>query len=189
MGAARKRATYEDLVAVPEHLVAEIVDGELYTSPRPASPHVLAETALGSALFDRFNRPTDGPDAPGGWWILNEPELHLGEDVLVPDHAGWRRERLAVFPRTAAFTLAPDWACEIVSPHTGTLDRKRKMPIYAREQVRHLWIVDPILRTLEVYRLEGGRWVVVSGHGGAETVRAEPFERIELDMSRWWGES
>lgn len=189
MALPRKKATYADLVAVPEPLVAEIVDGELYTSPRPAVPHTLAASAIGSVLFDRFNRSTDGGDAPGGWWILYEPELHFGEDVLVPDLAGWRRERMPSCPKTAAITLPPDWACEVVSPSTGRLDRARKMPVYAREQVRHLWIVDPVVRTLEIYRLEDARWVVAGAHGGNGTVQAEPFDRVALDMARWWGEA
>ena len=99
--APRRRATYADLLEVPEHLVAEIIDGELLTSPRPASPHALAASAIGSALFDRFNGPPGGADRPGGWWILFEPELHLGEDVLVPDHAGWRRERMPAWSGTS----------------------------------------------------------------------------------------
>ena len=185
---ARRSATYQDVLDAPEFVVAEIVDGELFTSPRPASPHAVAELALAAALFDQFNRPPGSAGRPGGWWILAEPELHLREDVLVPDVAGWRRERMPVFPRVAAFTAAPDWVCEVVSPHTGRLDRSRKMPVYAREQVRHLWIVDPILRTLELYRLDDRRWVAASAHGGADTVRAEPFDAIELDLGRWWGE-
>jgi Uma2 family endonuclease len=84
------------------------------------------------------------------------------------------------------FEQAPDWVCEVVSPSTGRVDRVRKMPVYAREQVGHIWLVDPLHRTLEVYRLEGLRWVVVSTHGDTEIVRAEPFAAIELDMSRWW---
>src|SRR5262245_23509945 len=115
-----RRATYADLVAVPEHLIAEIIDGELITSPRPAPPHLLACSAIGSVLFDRFNGPAGGTTtAPGGWWILDEPELHFGDDVLVPDLAGWRRERMPALPDLAYFALAPDWACEVVSPHSG----------------------------------------------------------------------
>src|SRR5207249_2269272 len=95
-----------------------------------------------------------GADRPGGWWILFEPELHLGENVLVPDHAGWRRERMPLLPDVAAFTLAPDWVCEVISPSTAHIDRGRKLRAYAREQVAHLWFVDPLARTIEVYRLE-----------------------------------
>src|SRR5437867_12251474 len=178
--APRRRATYADLLAVPEHLVAEIIDGELLTSPRPASPHALAASAIGSALFDRFNGPPGGANRPGGWWILFEPELHLGEDVLVPDHAGWRRERMPLLPDVAAFTLAPDWVCEVISPSTARIDRGRKMRIYAREGVSHLWFVEPLLETLETYRLEAGRWVVLDTHTADDTVRAEPFEAVEL---------
>jgi Uma2 family endonuclease len=171
---------------VPENLIAEIIDGELVTSPRPASPHALAASAIGSRLFDRFNRPPNGADAPGGWWILDEPELHLGDDVLVPDVAGWRRERLPVMENIVGFKVAPDWVCEVISPSTGRIDRSRKMRIYARERVGHLWLVDPTPRTLEVYRLEGASWVVAGVHAGDETLRIEPFEAIDVDMRRWW---
>jgi len=182
---AHRRATYQDIIDLPEHMVGEIVDGELYASPRPASPHAWACSALGQELAPFSRRPGE-PGVPGGWWILFEPELHFATDVLVPDLAGWRHERMPKVPNVAYFELAPDWVCEVVSPTTGRLDRVRKMPVYAREHVRHLWLVDPILRTLEVYRLEGTRWVVASTHGGPEQVRAEPFEAVELDLSRWW---
>ena len=182
---ARRRATYEDLLKVPDHLVAEIVDGELYTTPRPASPHVRAVSVIGQEL-GLFDRQPKGSGAPGGWWILFEPELHLGEDILVPDLAAWRRQRMPVIPNVAYFTLAPDWVCEVVSPTTGRLDRVRKMPAYAREGVPHLWLVDPLLRTLEVCRLDGGRWLVATTHGGTERIRPEPFDAIEIDLSEWW---
>ncbi len=180
------RATYADLLAVPEHLVAEIVGGELITSPRPAPPHALAGSAIGSALFDRFNGPPGGSDRPGGWWILFEPELHLSDDVLVPDVAGWRRTRLPTLPAETYFTVAPDWVCEIVSPSSGRLDRTRKMPIYARAGVAFLWMVDPGLRTLEAYRLDGSRWMVAATAGGGDAVCVAPFDALAIDMSRWW---
>jgi Uma2 family endonuclease len=185
MNTARRRATYADLLKVPDTLVAEILDGELLTSPRPASPHARASSTLRGAL-DPFDRRIGGPGGPGGWWILFEPELHLGADILVPDLAGWRRERMPVLANVAYFELAPDWVCEVVSPSTARVDRVRKVPIYAREGVSHLWLLDPLQQTLEVFRLEGQRWVLVSTHGGAESVRAEPFAALELDMSRWW---
>src|SRR5262249_34920193 len=147
------------------HLVAEIIDGKLVTSPRPATPHAWTSSVLGQDLGP-LNGRAGGAGRPGGWWILDEPELHLAEDVLVPDLAAWRHDRMPAVPNARFLTLAPDWACEVVSPGTGRIDRSRKMGIYAREGVRHLWIVDPLARTLEVYRLEGGRWVVVGTHGG-----------------------
>jgi Uma2 family endonuclease len=183
---ARRRATYEDLLKVPDTMVAEILDGELYATPRPAFPHARATSVMGSDLGGPFDRSPGGPDGPGGWWILDEPELHLGPDVVVPDLAGWRRERVPRLPHAAFFDVAPDWACEVVSPATASTDRVRKMRIYARESVGHLWLVEPLATTLEVYRLENGRWVVVSTHGGSERVRAEPFEAIELELTRWW---
>ena len=161
----KRNATYDDLCALPDHMVAEIIDGDLFASPRPASPHALASSMLGAAVIGSFGDEPSGGDLPGGWWILFEPELHFRRDVLVPDLAGWRRERMPTVPDVAGFELAPDWACEVISPSTGEIDRGRKMRVYARERVGHLWIVDPILRTLEVYRLEDGRWIVASKPG------------------------
>jgi len=182
----KRRATYEDLCKVPDTMVAEIIDGELIVTPRPAFPHARATSVLAVDLGGPFDRPPGDPAGAGGWWLLFEPELHLGPDVIVPDYAGWRRDRLPVLPNVAAFDLAPDWVCEVVSPSTGAVDRARKMRVYARERVAHLWIVDPILRTLEVYRLEDARWIVASTHGGTDAVRAEPFDAVELRLARWW---
>ncbi|HEY5569545.1 MAG TPA: Uma2 family endonuclease [Gammaproteobacteria bacterium] len=181
--ALKTGATYEDLRAVPEHLVAEIFDGELYATPRPAPPHAHAASVLGGELSGPFHR---GRGGPGGWWILDEPELHLGTDVLVPDLAGWRRERLPALPTTPYFALAPDWVCEILSPSTETIDRAKKLAIYAREGIRHAWLVNPASQTLEVLRLESQRWAVLAIHEGTATVRAEPFDAIELELAALW---
>jgi Uma2 family endonuclease len=188
MTTPKRKATYEDLLAVPDTMVAEIVDGELYTSPRPATPHARATVAIDRGLGP-FDDDPSRPGALGGWWILVEPELHFAEDVLVPDLAGWRRSRMPAIPSAPAITLAPDWLCEIVSPSTGRLDRTRKMPVYAREGVEHLWLVDPLARTVEVYRREGAAWVVVATHADADRVRIAPFDALELDLARWWLES
>jgi Uma2 family endonuclease len=179
----RPIASYEDLVRVPEYKVAELVDGELFASPRPAPRHANATTELASVLRDPFHH---GRGGPGGWQILFEPELHLRDDVLVPDVAGWRRQRMPALPEEAYFELAPDWVCEVVSPSTGPLDRTRKLPVYAREGVSHAWIVDPLLRTLEALELAGGRWQLVAAYGGEEQARIVPFEAIELDLARLW---
>lgn len=185
VSAPRRRATFDDLLTVPDHMIAEIVDGELVVSPRPAVRHALAASTIGAALVERFGRPPGG-DAPGGWWVLYEPELHLGEDVVVPDLAGWRRERMPALPDAAAITVAPDWACEVLSPSTVRTDRGAKLPLYAREGVGHLWYVDPTARTLEVYRLEGGRWVIETTLAGDEPAMIEPFAAVVLDVPRWW---
>ena len=188
MAQPKRRATYEDLVQVPDHLVAEIIDGELITSPRPATPHARAAFAVARNVAP-FDEDPGIPGRPGGWWILPEPELHFGDDVLVPDLAAWRRERMPAIPNAAFISLAPDWVCEVISPSTGRIDRSRKMGIYAREAIRHLWFVDPLARTLEVYRLEDGRWIVASTHGGDEVVYAEPFEAIAIGLEGWWLEA
>ncbi len=180
---AKKPATYEDLLAVPEHLIAEIINGVLHTQPRPASRHARACSRLGGALDGPFDR---GKGGPGGWIILFEPELHLHGDVLVQDLAGWRRERMPELPDAAAFELAPDWVCEVLSLGNAATDRTDKMTIYAREGVRHVWLVDPIEKTLESYRLEGGRWVVVGTWRDDARPRVEPFDAIELELGALW---
>lgn len=181
---ARRAATYADLEALPPHLVGEIVDGELFASPRPASAHALASSEMGTDLGSAFSR---GRGGPGGWWIVDEPELHLGADVVVPDLAGWRRSRLPRWPDTAALDLAPDWICEILSPSTHRLDRIAKMPIYAREGVGHAWLVDPRAETVEVFRNEGGRWVLIQVAAGEALLQAEPFDAVAFEMGPWWG--
>lgn len=180
---SRRDALYAELEKLPPNVVGEIVGSALYVSPRPASPHTRAASRLGGELAGPFDR---GRGGPGGWVILDEPELHLGQDVLVPDLAGWRRERMPEMPHSVAFTLAPDWVCEVLSPSTAVLARARKMGVYAREGVKHLWLVDPVLRTLEVYRLENGRWSMLGTHVGAVTVQAEPFEALALELGALW---
>jgi hypothetical protein len=181
----RKPATYADLEALPDNVVGELIGGVLYASPRPAGPDMVAYSHLTYELVGPFTR---GRGGPGGWFIFDEPELHLADDVLVPDVAGWRRERMPEPFRTASTTLAPDWVCEILSPSTKVLDRKAKLPVYAREGVRHVWLMDPVLRTLEVFRLEGTGYSLLTTFAGSTQVRAEPFDAIELDLPFLWGE-
>jgi Uma2 family endonuclease len=180
---ARTPATYDDLLKVPDHLIAEILDGELHATPRPSPRHAKASSGLMGTLSGPFD---GGRGGPGGWQILFEPELHLDADVVVPDLAGWRRERLPSLPDAAYFTLAPDWVCEVVSPSTASMDRVKKLAIYAREQVTFTWLVDPLARTLEALRLEAGRWVILTTAADSALVRVEPFEAIELDLSLLW---
>jgi Uma2 family endonuclease len=177
----KRPATYDDLLKVPDHKVAEILDGELHVSPRPASPHAFAGSRLGSHLTP-FN---EGFDGPRGWWIIDEPELHLGPDVAVPDLAGWRVERMPHVPTAPYFTLAPDWVCEVVSPSTERIDRKKKLRIYAREGVRHCWLINPLKHTIEIRRLEGTDWVLVT-HKGNEVINPEPFDALPLPLVRLW---
>jgi len=182
-GPAKRRATYEDLREVPGHLVAEIIHGELVTHPRPAALHARAASILGSELTGPFDR---GKGGPGGWLILDEPELHLHGHILVPDLAGWRRARMPVLPDAAAFEIAPDWVCEVLSPATAATDRADKMPIFATEQVQYLWFIDPVAQTLEAYRLEAERYTVLAVWRGDAQVRVEPFDAIPLELGALW---
>ena len=185
MATAKRRVTYDDLLKVPDTKVAEIIDGELIVSPRPASPHAHAASVMGADLIGGFHGPPGAP-GPGGWWILYEPELHLMDDVLVPDFAGWRREQMPSMPNVAAFTEAPAWACEVLSPSTVAIDRSRKMRIYGREGVGYVWLVDPLRQTIEVHRLHDGSWTLVMTYTGEHPIRLEPFDAVELHPGRWW---
>jgi Uma2 family endonuclease len=178
-------ATYDDLLAVPGHLVAEIFDGELYTTPRPAFPHAFT-TGMVYRDVAPFHGAGGGGRGPGGWWILFEPELHFGPEIAVPDLAGWRHERMPVFPSVAYSEVVPDWACEVASPATVRVDRVQKMNLYARVGLAHLWLVDPLAQVLEVYRLETRRFVVAGTFGTRDKVRAEPFTDLEIDLAVWW---
>lgn len=182
---AEKPATYEDLFDLPENLVGEIINGRLVTHPRPAPRHAQAYSSLGIEIGAPFSR---GRGGPGGWWILDEPELHIGGHILVPDLAGWRREHMPHLPDTAWFETVPDWVCEILSPSTARCDRAEKMPIYAGMGVNHLWLVDPDRRTLEAYENQQGRWLLLQTVADAAAVRIPPFEAVEWGLEALWAE-
>jgi Uma2 family endonuclease len=185
MGTGKRPATYEDIEALPPGWVGEIIDDELWASPRPASWHGWVASVLGMRLGSRFGV---GQGGPGGWWLIHEPELHFGRQVLVPDLAGWRQERApGLLEREVPFfDLAPDWVCEVLSPSTARLDRGRKLTLYHQEGVSHAWLVDPRAHTLEVYRRGEQGWQLVVRHGGEEVVRAEPFDAEPLELGRLW---
>ena len=185
-------ATYQDIIDAEENHVAQIIDGELHTHPRPAFPHAVASSSIGGKLIDPFNF---GDGGPGGWWILFEPEVHLhrpdretdeDKDVVVPDLAGWRRERLPDPPETPHIAIAPDWACEVLSPSTRKLDLGPKRALYGREGVGHLWLVDPEARTLEAFELRDGQWVLIAALADADAVSVPPFNAISFPLSSLW---
>lgn len=180
---AKRPATYQDVLDAPEHLVAELIDGELILSPRPGGPHSSVASLLCAELIPRF---WHGDGGPGGWIIIDEPELHFGERVLVPDLAGWRIGRMPSVPQGATFTVVPDWVCEISSPSTKRIDRKKKMPIYARAGVGHFWWIEPRGKTLEVMRRVDSKWLLVDIVSNDEKVRAEPFDEVVIDLARIW---
>jgi Uma2 family endonuclease len=182
----KRSATYDDVLNAPEHKVAEIIEGELVLNPRPAAPHAVAASALGEELGPPFKR---GRGGPGGWIILDEPEVHLASNVLVSDLGGWRRETMGAVENAPHFTVRPDWVCEVLSPSTERLDRGDKIRIYARAGVGHAWLVNPLQHTLEVVRLSmenPGQWLTLGVFRDDAKVRAEPFAAFELDLAILW---
>jgi Uma2 family endonuclease len=183
---AQRRAGYQDVLNAPDHMVAEVIDGELRLQPRPAKPLAAAATALGEELGPPFKR---GRGGPGGWILLDEPELHLAADIIVPDLAGWRRERMqTIVADEPFFVLPPDWIAEVVSPRTEKYDRTDKLRIYFRERVGWVWLVDPLQRTLEILRLGEAGWIIRASFRDDERTHAEPFDAIELDLSILWAD-
>lgn len=182
-GTEAPRATYQDVLNAPPHMVAEVVAGTLYTHPRPAMLHALASSGIAGWIVSPFHH---GRGGPGGWWIIFEPELHLGEDIVVPDLAGWRRERLPEYPIGAYCSLAPDWICEILSPSTRKLDLCSKREVYAREGVSYIWHVDPDARSLEEFSLRGTEWVLVDTLFDDASVSLPPFEAIKFNLDDLW---
>ncbi|MGH8550280.1 MAG: Uma2 family endonuclease [Methylococcales bacterium] len=180
---ANRVATYEDLCRVPDHLIAQIIHGQLITLPRPSPKHARATSIMGGKLVPAYD---EGSNGPGGWWILDEPELHLGQEILVPDLAGWRRERMPALPETAYFELAPDWVCEVLSPSTAQMDRADKLPIYAAYGVVHAWLVDPSAQTLEVFALYENQWRLECVYKKADEVRAPPFDAVHFSLAGLW---
>ncbi len=180
---AARQATYQDVLDAPPHMVAEIVDGALHLQPRPDPLHAVAYSSLVDELVGPFHK---GRGGPGGWWIIAEPELHLGEDILVPDLAGWRRNRMPGLPDTAYFALTPDWACEIHSPSTRKFDLEEKCPAYAREGVGHLWLVDSAAKTLEAFTRKNGEWAPAGSASNGEPISFPPFEAIAFPLDALW---
>ena len=181
----KQKAVYDDLHDLPENTTGEIIEGELYAFPRPHYRHANTLSVLSSELIPPYRFGRGG--GPGGWVIIVEPEVMLGENLLVPDITGWKQERLTVNPQENWIAVVPDWVCEVLSPGTFLHDRTRKMDIYARHGVPYLWFIDPVARLLETFKLEKDKWLVMKNYAGDEKVQAEPFQEIELDLSRlWW---
>ena len=181
---AKKYTVYDEFLALSDHQVGEIIAGELITSPRPGPRHARASSILGGEITGPFDK---GKSGPGGWWILDEPELHLSADIIVPDLAGWRKDKLPVLPIDKPyFEVAPDWICEVLSEKTARLDRVKKLPIYAKEKVSHAWLIDPVAKTLEIFRLETSGWLLLKTVSGDDRIRAEPFDAIEIELGALW---
>lgn len=180
---ALKFATYEDILALPENMVGEILNGQLETHPRPAPKHAFAASSLGGELFSPFQR---GRGNLGGWWILDEPECHIEGEIFVPDLAGWRKVRMPKLPETAWFEIVPDWVCEVVSPSSVRRDRVTKMTIYARLGIAYFWLIDPIAQTLEAYQLLERSWVLLASYADDDNVEVAPFAEHQFSLANLW---
>ena len=180
---ARKKATYEDLYSIPENTTGEIINGELVVTPRPSRKHTSAASSLGFEIGPAYQF---GRGGPGGWIIIIEPEISFGEDILVPDLAGWKEERFPEEEPHNWISVTPDWICEVLSPGTHRRDKMEKMPIYARHEVSYFWLLDPVVKTLDVFRLQYGEWVVAGLFVEDAKLRAEPFTEIEITLSDLW---
>lgn len=180
---AKRLATYADLEAVPPHLVAEIIYGALVTHPWPSPRIGATKVALAATLGPTYQCEKPGL---GGWIFMGSMELRLGADVVVPDLAGWRRERLPSLPDTAYFETPPDWVCEILSDATERYDRDTKRKVYANAGVEYLWLLDPRSRLLESFQLVAGRWMLLATFAGNDEVRAVPFDAIAFPLGQLW---
>ncbi len=176
---------YEHLLALPANVTGEIIAGVLHTQPRPSARHALAASAVEGELYNPYHK---GHGGPGGWWILVEPEVHFIRDteVLVPDLAGWRRERMPVLPQDHRFEVVPDWVCEVLSPSTQRTDRISKMKVYAQYGVAYLWLIDPLARILEAYALDNGRWTVTGLFQDQDEVSVAPFDAAVIALGDLW---
>jgi Uma2 family endonuclease len=178
-----RAATYKDLELVPDGLKAEILEGDLWVSPHPTPRHQHVGMRLVLELGPPFQ---DGRGGPGGWYLLYEPELAFDGDVLVPDLAGWRRERNLKLMDRAPIIDSPDWVCEIISRSTEKVDRSLKKRIYARHGIQYLWFVDPNRRRLEVMKLDSGEWTTILVVKDDSVAAAEPFDALPLSLARLW---
>lgn len=184
---ARKKATYEDLYSIPQDMTGEIIEGNLIATPRPSRKHGFCATALGAAVTAPYQYGQGG--GPGGWVFIIEPEIGFGEDILVPDLAGWKKERFPFREESNWISVVPNWICEILSPTTFRNDKVKKMPLYARNGVEHIWLVDPVATTIDAFRLESGRWSLLGSYAESDKVRIEPFHEIEINLGNLWIES
>jgi len=183
--ADRRPATYADLVALPTHLKGEILDGRLYTQPRPRDVHMML---AGAAFYDLYGKFHRGHAGPSSWWVVIEPGIELPRSPeFSPDSAGWRRDRVPRRPdRKDTWRVVPDWIFEVLSPSNRVYDLTIKRRFYAEIGVQHLWYLDPDTRSVLVSRLVNGAWLDIGEFTDAAPVRMEPFDAVELDLREWW---
>lgn len=177
---APKRHGWEDILAVPEGVSAEVVGGELITAPRPHPRHGSAQAVLSAEITAPFQL---GRGGPGGWWILIEPDVFFGpHDIVAPDLVGWRKDRVPAFPDEQPISIRPDWICEVLSPRTARRDRTVKSDLYLRAAVPHFWLVDPQARTLEAFELQQDRWLRLGAWTDGDRAAIPPFDAVEIDV-------
>lgn len=184
MALARKLATYDDLLALPEDARAELLAGEVIVQPSPTVRHQRINAKLGYRISGSFD-DDDDDDArgPGGWWIVHDVDIRLtAHDVVRPDLSGWRRARVPLLPESRPVDAVPDWICEILSPSNAKRDRGYKSDLYATHGVGHYWIVDQVEGLLEAFVLRGGTWSRIGMYDDSQRHRIPPFDAVELSL-------
>ncbi len=177
----RRPAGWEDILAAPGDVKAEVLGGDLILHPRPLAPHGLTQAALTGELSRPYYRGIGGP---GGWWFVIEPDVAFGaHDIVAPDLAGWRRERMPVLATERPVLLAPDWVCEVVSPSSARRDRIHKAGLYLSGGVPYYWLLDEGLRSLEAFEAQAGRWVRLGAWTDGDTASVPPFEAVQLEIA------
>jgi hypothetical protein len=178
-----RSATYADIEALPPHVTGEILFGALHTQPRPANPHVGGSSSIGMMIGPPYQY---GRGGPGGWYIVDEPELHLGPHVVVPDLAGWKVDRVRGKTKQKFFDVPPDWVCEVLSESTMKIDRLDKARIYALYGVTHMWHLDPVAKILKVFQLQNENWLRINIFAAEDNVVAPPFEDANFKLGDLW---
>lgn len=186
---ARGKATIEDFYAIPEdQRFHELIGGEIVEKASPSGEHGDSQSGVIGAIKPPFQRRPGG-GGPGGWWISTEVEVLLETgDVVRPDVLGWRRERCPERPAGFPIKLRPDWVCEVISPQRAKDDTVKKLHLYHRIKLPHYWLVDNRDETLTVMRWSEAGYITVLSAERGETVRAEPFDAIELVVGTLFGD-
>jgi Uma2 family endonuclease len=179
-------ATARDLLLRDEDHSWEIIGGVIVEKAAPSPEHGSAQFALSGLLFSPFG--SSRGSGPGRWWLMTEVEVEYATpEVFRHDLVGRRRERSPERPRGRPVALRPDWVCEILLESNASNDAVKNLRTLHRAGVPHYWLLDPARLTLTVLRFTPEGYLDALSATVEETVRAEPFEAIELVLATVFG--